>query len=223
MIYSRYCQSMNVSKEIEGKQGRKGLKVIFTSDKKKIGGGAQCTAQCIDPGPSTTTTTTTASDTTTGDLTCNSSISRTLPIAADNASKSQIRILNHPLTTWCNSSHLLPDAGYKLHKWWGEQCDLFCHHAWWCRVCKWVWSAVHNWAFLEKNHSWFQNCKCYPQQSIHISTLPLPLQIRATRYYGVLTGSLPTTPSRKMFLTDLSTAPFFLLVTPNISATLPIP
>ena len=49
---------MNVSKEIEGKQGRKGLKVIFTSDKKKIGGGAQCAAQCIDPGPSTAPITT---------------------------------------------------------------------------------------------------------------------------------------------------------------------
>ena len=49
---------MNVSKEIEGKQGRKGLKIVFTSDKKKIGGGAQCTAQCIDPGPSTAPTTT---------------------------------------------------------------------------------------------------------------------------------------------------------------------
>ena len=47
---------MNVSKEIAGKQGRKGLKVVFTSDKKKSGGGAQCTAQCIDPAPSTTPT-----------------------------------------------------------------------------------------------------------------------------------------------------------------------
>ena len=58
MIYShsRFCQSMNVNKEIEGKQGRKGLKVIFTSDKKKVGGGAQCTAQCIDPAPTTTPT-----------------------------------------------------------------------------------------------------------------------------------------------------------------------
>ena len=58
MIYphSRYCRSMNVSQEIEGRQGRKGLKVVFTSDKKKVGGGAQCTAQCIDPAPTTTPT-----------------------------------------------------------------------------------------------------------------------------------------------------------------------
>ena len=47
---------MTVSEEIAGKQGRKGLKVVFTSDKKKSGGGAQCTAQCIDPAPTTTPT-----------------------------------------------------------------------------------------------------------------------------------------------------------------------
>ena len=47
---------MYVSKEIAGRQGRKGLKVVFTSDKKRTGGGAQCTAQCIDPAPTTTPT-----------------------------------------------------------------------------------------------------------------------------------------------------------------------
>ena len=48
---------MTVSKEIAGKQGRKkGLKVVFTSDKRKLGGGAQCTVQCIDPAPTTTPT-----------------------------------------------------------------------------------------------------------------------------------------------------------------------
>ena len=47
---------MNVSKEIAGKQGRKGLKVVFTSDKRKSGRGAQCTAKCIDPAPTTTPT-----------------------------------------------------------------------------------------------------------------------------------------------------------------------
>ena len=47
---------MTVSKEIAGRQGRKGLKVVFTSDKRKTGGGAQCTAQCIDPAPTTTPT-----------------------------------------------------------------------------------------------------------------------------------------------------------------------
>ena len=47
---------MSVIEEIAGKQGRKGLKVVFTSDKKKSGGGAQCTAQCIDPAPTTTPT-----------------------------------------------------------------------------------------------------------------------------------------------------------------------
>ena len=56
---------MTVSKEIKGKQGRKGLKVVFTSDKKKSGGGAQCTVQCIDPAPTTTPT----SGTGTGDMT----------------------------------------------------------------------------------------------------------------------------------------------------------
>ena len=54
--FYRYCQSMSVYKEISGRQGRKGLKVVITSDKKKSGGGAQCTAQCIDPAPTTTPT-----------------------------------------------------------------------------------------------------------------------------------------------------------------------
>ena len=47
---------MAVSKDIAGRQGRKGLKVVFTSDKRKTGGGAQCTVQCIDPAPTTTPT-----------------------------------------------------------------------------------------------------------------------------------------------------------------------
>ena len=64
--FIRYCQSMTVSNEISGKQGKKkGLKVLFTSDKKKFGGGAQCTAVCTDPAPTTTTKTTTTTTTTT--------------------------------------------------------------------------------------------------------------------------------------------------------------
>ena len=51
---SRYCRSMSVSREIAGKQGRRGLKVVFTSNWRNIGGGAQCTAQCMDPAPTTT-------------------------------------------------------------------------------------------------------------------------------------------------------------------------
>ena len=47
---------MRVDRQIAGRQGRKGLKVVFTSDKKKVGGGAQCTVQCIDPAPTTTPT-----------------------------------------------------------------------------------------------------------------------------------------------------------------------
>ena len=42
---------------LSGKAARKGLKVLFTSDKKKQGSGAQCTAMCLD-GASVTTTTT---------------------------------------------------------------------------------------------------------------------------------------------------------------------
>ena len=34
---------MRVDRQIAGRQGRKGLKVVFTSDKKKVGGGAQYT------------------------------------------------------------------------------------------------------------------------------------------------------------------------------------
>ena len=47
---------MTVSNEISGNKGKKkGLKVLFTSDKKKFGGGAQCIAVCSDPAPTTTT------------------------------------------------------------------------------------------------------------------------------------------------------------------------
>ena len=43
---------MAVEGEIKGRQGqKKGLKVLFTSDRRRSGGGAQCTAQCVDPAP----------------------------------------------------------------------------------------------------------------------------------------------------------------------------
>jgi len=44
---------------LTGKAAKKGLKVMFTSDKKTAGSGAQCTAMCLDgavtPAPTTTT------------------------------------------------------------------------------------------------------------------------------------------------------------------------
>ena len=69
---SRYCGARNISQSIKGKLARKkGLNVSFTSNKKKFGGGAQCTAECIDPVPTTaTTTTTTTATTTTNTLLC---------------------------------------------------------------------------------------------------------------------------------------------------------
>ena len=36
-------------------RGKQGLKVLFTSDKVTSGGGAQCTAECIDPTTPVTT------------------------------------------------------------------------------------------------------------------------------------------------------------------------
>ena len=54
-------------------------------------------------------------------------------------------------------------------------------------------------------------------------TLPLLFQICAARYYGVLTGHLHISHLKKMFQTERSTAPFFLLVTPSMSATPPTP
>ena len=53
--------------------------------------------------------------------------------------------------------------------------------------------------------------------------LTLPLQICATRYYGVLTGSLPILHLRSMFLTGCSTVPCCPPVTTNMSATPPTP
>ena len=46
---------MKVHQVIQGGTGRKkGLKVLFTSDKKNFGTGAQCSVDCIDPTPSPT-------------------------------------------------------------------------------------------------------------------------------------------------------------------------
>ena len=56
-----------------------------------------------------------------------------------------------------------------------------------------------------------------------IQMLTLPLQICATRYYGVLTGSLPILHLRSMSLTGCSTVPCCPHVTTSISATPPTP
>jgi len=48
---------------LKGKAAKKGLRVLFASDKKNVGAGAQCTAMCLD---GATTTTTAAPTTTSG-------------------------------------------------------------------------------------------------------------------------------------------------------------
>jgi len=48
---------------LKGKAAKKGLRVLFASDKKNVGAGAQCTAMCLDGA----TTTTTAAPTTTSE------------------------------------------------------------------------------------------------------------------------------------------------------------
>ena len=53
--------------------------------------------------------------------------------------------------------------------------------------------------------------------------LTLPLQICATRYYGVLTGHLHISHLKKMCTTVFSTVLFFHLVVTNMSATPPTP
>merc|ERR1719213_1078488 len=67
-----FCLKKKPSVTVQGKAAKKGLKVMFMTDKKKFGGGAQCTAECIQgvtttPAPTTagTTTTTPASTATT--------------------------------------------------------------------------------------------------------------------------------------------------------------
>ena len=50
----RFCKSEKIREEIQGRLGKKrGLKVLFTSDRRRSGAGAQCTAQCVDPAPAT--------------------------------------------------------------------------------------------------------------------------------------------------------------------------
>ena len=43
--FSRYCQTMDIDTTAAGESG---LKIKFFADKKKSGGGAQCTVQCTE-------------------------------------------------------------------------------------------------------------------------------------------------------------------------------
>ena len=63
----RYCGSTAPDAvTLTGKAARKGLRVLFASDKKNVGTGAQCTAVCLDGAATTTTAApTTAAPTTT--------------------------------------------------------------------------------------------------------------------------------------------------------------
>merc|ERR1712045_849573 len=54
-----FCLKKKPSVTVQGKAAKKGLKVMFMTDKKKFGGGAQCTAECIQ-GVTTTPAPTTA-------------------------------------------------------------------------------------------------------------------------------------------------------------------
>ena len=45
----RYCQSKKIDQNMKKKGKKKSLRVIFTSDQNRFGGGAQCTAECNDP------------------------------------------------------------------------------------------------------------------------------------------------------------------------------
>ena len=45
----RYCQSKKIDQNMKRKGKKKSLRVIFTSDQNRFGGGAQCTAECNDP------------------------------------------------------------------------------------------------------------------------------------------------------------------------------
>ena len=61
IYYFRYCRSSTIRKDANNKN----IKVIFKSDRKTSGTGAQCNIKCIDPRPTTTTTSTTSTTTTT--------------------------------------------------------------------------------------------------------------------------------------------------------------
>ena len=56
--YSSFFKTFPQPITLKGKAAKKGLKVLFTSDKKKQGSGAQCSAMCLDgvtttPAPNT--------------------------------------------------------------------------------------------------------------------------------------------------------------------------
>ena len=52
----RYCQENGPDPvTLKGKAAKKGLKVLFMSDKKIQASGAQCTAECLDGAAATTT------------------------------------------------------------------------------------------------------------------------------------------------------------------------
>ena len=57
----RYCGTDGPDPvTLTGKAARKGLKVLFVSDKKTQGDGAQCTAECLDGAATTEAPTTTS-------------------------------------------------------------------------------------------------------------------------------------------------------------------
>ena len=55
--FFRYCRSSTIREVAKNKN----IKVVFNSDKKTFGAGAQCTIECIDPPTPTTTVPTTIS------------------------------------------------------------------------------------------------------------------------------------------------------------------
>ena len=55
--FLRYCRSSAIREVAKNKN----IKVVFKSDRKTSGTGAQCTIECIDPPPPTTTVPTTIS------------------------------------------------------------------------------------------------------------------------------------------------------------------
>ena len=59
---NRYCKEAGPDPvTLKGKAAKKGLRVMFMSDKKLTGDGAQCTAMCLDGAAATTTAPTTTS------------------------------------------------------------------------------------------------------------------------------------------------------------------
>ena len=131
IYYFRYCRSSTIRKDANNKN----IKVIFKSDRKTSGTGAQCNIKCIDPQPTTTTTSTTSTTTTT-----TTTISFTgwvyLKLCHYKWISQKWKLLHF-------SPFIMSSEGHKLHCYgWKQHCEFNNCIRKWIGLCQYVSASV---------------------------------------------------------------------------------